>query len=181
MPNEVLVAFTTRHDSTRAMAATIAAILEDAGVAVRFEAIDTVGDLRAFRAAVLGCTVFAGEWMPGAHAFLVAHERQLETIPVWLFATGPTEPLPEGTIVDVPPDLVSVIERIGPRDVALFAGSLQPHHIGAGLRVLTRLSRATFAEHRDEAAVKRWARHVAEELAAPPRVPGRGARQVKES
>ncbi len=177
MSNEVLVAFTTRHDSTRAMASTIAAILADAGVAVRFEAIDAVGDLRAFRAAVVGCSVFAGEWMPGAHAFLVAHERQLETIPVWLFATGPTEPLPEGTIVDVPPDLVTVIERIGPRDVALFAGSLQPHHIGAGLRVLTRLSRETFAEHRDEAAVKRWARHVAEELAAPPRhqdgTPGR--------
>ena len=181
MSNEVLVAFTTRHDSTRAMAATIAAILRDAGVPIRFEALDAVGDLRAFRAAVIGCTVFAGEWMPGAHAFLVAHERQLETIPVWLFATGPTEPLPDGTIIDVPSELVSVIDRIGPRDVALFAGTLQPHHIGAGLRVLTRLSRATFARTVTRAAVKRWARYVAEEPALAPRAPGRGAGQVKES
>jgi menaquinone-dependent protoporphyrinogen oxidase len=182
MSEEVLVGYATRHVSTRGIAVVIADILRDAGLAVRFEALDAVGDLRAFRAAVLGCTVFAGDWMPGAHAFLLAHERQLETMPVWLFATGPAEPLPTGTTVDVPPDLVTVIERIGPRDVALFAGSLQPHHLGAGLRVVARLSRATFEEHRDQAAVERWARHVAAELGAPPEPARRAApAQVKES
>ncbi len=167
MSDEVLVAYATRHESTRGIAAAIAEVLGAAGVAVRFEALDAVGDLRVFRAAVIGCTVFAGEWMPGAHAFLAAHERQLEAIPVWLFASGPSEPLPDGTIVDVPTALIGVIERIGPRDVALFAGSLQPHHIGAGLRILARLARSSFTEHRDWTAVERWARHVAEELGEP--------------
>lgn len=167
MSDEVLVAYATRHESTRGIAAAIAEVLGAAGVAVRFEALDAVGDLRAFRAAVIGCTVFAGEWMPGAHAFLAAHERQLEAIPVWLFAAGPSEPLPDATIVDVPTALIGVIERIGPRDVALFAGSLQPHHIGAGLRILARLARSSFTEHRDWTAVERWARQVAAELGAP--------------
>jgi menaquinone-dependent protoporphyrinogen oxidase len=165
--NEVLVAYATRHDSTRAIATAIAEVLIAAGVAARLEALDAVGDLRTFRAAVIGCTVFAGEWMPGAAPFLVDHERQLEAIPVWLFASGPPEPLPEGTIVDVPATLIGAIERIGPRDVALFAGSLQPHHVGAGLRVLSRLSRTSLAEHRDWEAVDRWAHHVAEELGPP--------------
>ncbi len=177
MSDEVLVAYATRHESTRGIAAAIASVLREAGLAVRFEALDATGDLRAFRAAVIGGTVFAGEWMPGAHAFLLAHERQLEAMPVWLFATGPTEPLPDGTTVEVPPDLVTAIERIGPRDVALFAGSLQPHHVGAGLRILARLSRKSFAEHRDEAAVQRWASHVAIELGAP----AHPVEQVKES
>ena len=167
MSDEVLVAYTTRHESTRGIAAAIAEVLAAAGHAVRFEKIHAVGDLRAFRAAVIGCSVFEGEWMPGAHDFLAAHARQLETMPVWLFASGPTEDLPEGTTVDVAPELVSVIERIGPRDVALFAGALQPHHIGAGLRILAKLSRSSFTEHRDWAAVERWAQHVAEELGAP--------------
>jgi menaquinone-dependent protoporphyrinogen oxidase len=116
--------------------------------------------------------------MPGAHAFLAAHERQLESMPVWLFATGPVEPLPADRPVDVSPDLVGVIERIGPRDVALFAGSLQPHHIGAGLRILAKLSRRSFTEHRDWAAVERWATHIAEALgpAAAPQAP-----EVKET
>jgi menaquinone-dependent protoporphyrinogen oxidase len=165
--DEVLVGYATRHESTRGIAAAIAEVLGAAGIAVRLEALDAVGDLRAFRAAVIGCTVYAGEWMPGAYHFLVAHERQLETMPTWLFASGPAEPLPEGTTVEMPADLVSAIERIGPRDVAIFAGSLQPHHLGAGLRILARLARSSFTEHRDRAAVHRWARHVAEELAAP--------------
>jgi menaquinone-dependent protoporphyrinogen oxidase len=165
--DEVLVAYATLHESTRGIAAAIAEVLEDAGLAVRFEALDAVTELRTFRAAVIGCSVFAGVWMPGAHSFLVANERQLETMPVWLFATGPAEPLPTGTTVEVPPDLVGVIERIGPRDVALFAGSLQPHHLGSGLRILARLSRASFAEHRDQAAVLRWAQQVASDLEAP--------------
>lgn len=170
MSDEVLVAYATRHESTRGTAAAIAEVLEGAGVVARLEAVDAVGDLRAYRAAVIGCSVFGGEWMPGAQAFLVAHERALEAMPVWLFASGPVEPLPPDRPIDVPPELVAVIERIGPRDVALFAGSLQPHHIGAGLRILAKLSRSSFTEHRDWAAVERWARHIAEELGPSPKV-----------
>ncbi len=176
MSDEVLVAYATRHESTRGIAAAITEVMAAAGIRARLETIESVGDLRAFRAAVIGCTVYAEEWMPGAHAFLVAHERQLETMPVWLFASGPAEPLPAGVTVDVPADLVAVIERIAPRDVALFAGALQPHHIGAGLRILARLSRSSFTEHRDWAAVERWAEHIATDL----RETSTGA-QVKES
>ena len=178
MSNEVLVAYATRHESTRGIAAAIAEVLEGAGIATRLEAANAVGDLRAFRAAIIGTSVFGGDWMPGALAFLTAHARALEALPVWLFAAGPMEPLPADHVVDVPPELVAVIERISPRDVALFAGSLQPHHIGAGLRILARLSRRSFTEHRDWAAVERWAAHIAEELGPAPEVP---ATQVKES
>ena len=164
----------------RAIAAAIAEVLDAAGISVRLEALDAVGDLRAFRAAVIGCSVFAGEWMPGAHAFLIDHERQLETMPVWLFASGPAEPLPEGMTIDVPAPLIVAIERIGPRDVALFAGSLQPHHLGAGLRILARLSRSSFTEHRDWSAVDRWARQVADEL-RPLAPDGRSRGRVKET
>ena len=161
MSDEVLVAYATRHESTRGIAAAIADVLAAAGLKVCLEAVDAVGDLRAYRAAIIGCSVFGGEWMAGAHAFLAAHERQLESMPVWLFASGPSEPVPVGTTVEVSRDLVAVIERIGPRDVALFAGSLQPHHLAAGLRVLARLSRSSFTEHRDREAVDRWAGLVA--------------------
>ena len=167
MTDEVLVAYTTRHEATRGIAANIADELAGAGLAVRLEGIDAVGDLRAFRAAIIGCSVFEGEWMPGAHEFLAAHELQLKAMPVWLFASGPSEPLPAAATVDVDRDLVAVIERIGPRDVALFAGALQPHHIGAGLRILGQLSRASFTEHRDWEAVEHWAHQVAEDLGAP--------------
>ena len=80
----------------------------------------------------------AGE---SAYEFLVAHERDLAAIPTWLFASGPLDHVPAGAKSDVPDDLVDVIGRIGPRDVALFAGSLQPHHLASGLRLLSKLAR----------------------------------------
>jgi menaquinone-dependent protoporphyrinogen oxidase len=178
MSNEVLVAYTTRHETTRAIAAAIVEVLQGAGVAARLEPVEAIGDLRAYRAAVIGCSVYGGDWMPGAQAFLAAHERQLEAMPVWLFASGPVEPLPADHPVDISPELVGVIERIGPRDVALFAGSLQPHHIGSGLRILAKLSRRSFTEHRDWAAVERWATHIADDLAG---APPAGAPEVKET
>ena len=167
MSDEVLVAFATRHEATRGIAAAISDVLDEAGISVRLEALDAVGDLRAYRAAIIGCCVFAGQWMPDARAFLVDHERELRAMPVWLFASGPAEPLPDAATVDVPASLVAAIERIRPRDVALFAGSLQPHHVGTGLRVLARLSKESLSEHRDWAAVERWSRHVAQEIAFP--------------
>jgi menaquinone-dependent protoporphyrinogen oxidase len=91
-------------------------------------------------------------------------------MPVWLFASGPVEPLPAGSTLDVSPTLIGIIERIKPRDIALFAGNLQPHHIGAGLRVLGRLARSSFTEHRDWAAVERWAAHIAADLGSAHRV-----------
>jgi menaquinone-dependent protoporphyrinogen oxidase len=177
MSDEVLVAYATRHETTRGIASEIGEVLGRAGLPVRLEPIEAVAELRTFRAAIVGCAVFAGEWMPDAGPFLVAHERQLEAMPVWLFASGPAEPLPAGARIDVPSSLVAVIERIGPRDVALFAGTLQPHHLGAGLRILSKLARRSFSERRDHAAVERWAAHVADELLAAPAP----SREVKES
>jgi menaquinone-dependent protoporphyrinogen oxidase len=173
MSDDVLVAYATRHQSARGIAGEIAEVLQGAGVTTCLESIDAIGDLRVYRAAIIGCAVYGGEWMPGAEAFLTAHERELEAMPTWLFASGPVEPLPEGRTLDVSPALVAIIERIKPRDIALFAGSLQPHHIGAGLRVLGKLARSSFTDHRDWAAVERWARQIAEDLCP--------TRSVKES
>jgi menaquinone-dependent protoporphyrinogen oxidase len=164
MTGEVLVAFGTRHESTRGIAAAVAEVLRAAGIRVEFESIDAIGDLGHVRAAVLGSVVYDDGWLPGAHDFLAAHERELAAIPTWLFASGPLEHVPPGAKADLPDDLVEVIGRIGPRDVALFAGSLQPHHLASGLRLLSKLARTNVGDHRDWAAIERWANGIRDAL-----------------
>jgi menaquinone-dependent protoporphyrinogen oxidase len=177
MAGEVLVAFGTRHESTRGIAAAVADILRAAGIAVELVPVSTVGSLGHVRAAVLGSAVWDEEWLPGAYEFLVAHERDLAAIPTWLFASGPLEHVPVGVKSDVPDDLVDVIGRIGPRDVALFAGSLQPHHLASGLRLLSRLARTNVGDHRDWEAIERWANGIRDALLAEvPAVARRGWR-----
>jgi len=166
MTGEVLVAFGTRHESTRGIAAAVAEVLRAAGIPVELVPVDAVGDLRHFRAAVMGSAVYDGGWLPGAHDFLAAHEQDLAAIPTWLFASGPLEHVPPDAKADLPDDLVEVIRRIGPRDVALFAGSLQPHHLASGLRLLSKLARTNVGDHRDWVAIERWANGIRDALLA---------------
>jgi len=166
MAGEVLVAFGTRHESTRGIAAAVADVLRAAGIRVEFQPIDAVVHLGHVRAAILGSVAYDGDWLPGAHEFLTDHERELAAIPTWLFASGPLEHVPPGAKADLPDDLVEVIGRIGPRDVALFAGSLQPHHLASGLRLLSKLARTTVGDHRDWVAIERWATGIRDALLA---------------
>jgi menaquinone-dependent protoporphyrinogen oxidase len=161
---EILVAYSLRHESSREIGSAIADILRGAALPIQFEPVTAVGDLRGFRAAVLGCTIYDGAWFPGAEEFLEAHARELSGMPVWLFASGWTEVPPGGTGAEVPDALVHAVDRIGPRDVALFAGSLQPLHIGASIRGMSRLPRIRFDDHRDWTAIERWARSIRDEL-----------------
>jgi menaquinone-dependent protoporphyrinogen oxidase len=166
MTGEVLVAFGTHHESTRGIAAAVAEVLRAAGIPVEFESVDAVGDLGNVRAAVLGSVVYDGGWLPYAHGFLAARERELAAIPTWLFASGPLDQVPPGAKADLPDDLVEVIGRIGPRDVALFTGSLQPHHLASGLRLLSKLARTNIGDHRDWLAIERWANGIRDALLA---------------
>jgi menaquinone-dependent protoporphyrinogen oxidase len=157
MTGTVLVAFGTRHDSTRGIAAAVAEILRAAGISVELSPVDAVVEMGQYRAAILGSVAYDDGWLPGAHAFLATHERELAAIPTWLFASGPLDHVPPSVGADLPDDLVDVIGRIRPRDVALFIGSLQPHHMASGLRLLSRLARTNVGDHRDWAAIERWA------------------------
>jgi menaquinone-dependent protoporphyrinogen oxidase len=164
MAGEVLVAFGTRHESTRGIAAAVADVLRAAGIGVEFRPINAVADLGHVRAAVLGSVAYDDGWLPGAHDFLAEHERALAAIPTWLFASGPLDQVPAGVKADLPDELVEVIGRIGPRDVALFAGSQQPHHLASGLRLLSRLARTNVGDHRDWVAIERWANGIRDAL-----------------
>jgi menaquinone-dependent protoporphyrinogen oxidase len=182
MKDEILVAYATTHESTREIASAIADVLRAAKLPIQFEPVGAIGDLRSFRAAVLGCTVFSGVWFPGAEGFLEAHARELSGMPVWLFASGLTEVPPAGPHTEVPEALVHAVERIAPRDVALFAGSHQPLHLGTGIRVLSRLTRVRFGDHRDWAAIERWAASIRDALlGAPPTDVKEGSRAAIES
>ena len=178
MAGDVLVAFGTRHESTRGIAAAVAEILRAAGIEVELVPVDAVGHLGHVRAAVLGSAVWDGEWLPGAYDFLAAHERDLAAIPTWMFASGSLEHVPPGVKAELPDDLVEIVRRIGPRDIALFAGSLQPHHLASGLRLLSKLARSNVGDHRDWVAIERWANGIRDALLAERRaVPG-GARRA---
>lgn len=164
MTEGVLIAYATRHHSTRGIASAIAEVLRNGGLSVQLEPVSAVATVTGFSSVVLGSAVYDGEWLPEIQRFLHEHGGSLSRVPVWIFVSGPLEPVPAGSAADIPVNLVRAIEEIRPRDVALFAGALQPHHLGAGVRVLSRLARLPAGDHRDWQAIERWAEGIRDAL-----------------
>jgi menaquinone-dependent protoporphyrinogen oxidase len=93
----VLVAYATRHGSTREAAEEIAATLQALGATVELrEARDVRGPGGFVRGlpgswslVVLGAPLYSGRWHRDAHRFLRRHRKDLAGVPVAVFGLGP--------------------------------------------------------------------------------------------
>ena len=93
----VLVAFATRHGSTREVAEEIAATLRALGADVELReacGVPGPGGFARDRAGtwslvVLGAPLYSGRWHRDAHRFLRRHRKELAGVPVAVFGMGP--------------------------------------------------------------------------------------------
>src|SRR6516162_7353702 len=93
----VLVAYATKHGSTREVAETIACTLKALGVGVEFGEAREVrsqpglvaSHARPWSVVVLGAPLYSGRWHRDAHRFLRRHRKQLARVPVAVFGMGP--------------------------------------------------------------------------------------------
>lgn len=150
----VLVAYATRHGSTREVADQVAAALTQAGMTAEARVIGADVDPSHYDAVVVGGPMIMG-WHRDALRFLRRHRDRLSTLPTAYFITaaaltGTGETVVRGVSVDVDPWLAKPPKREGsltrkeryalaahylekplaaapgvrPRHVAFFAGSL---------------------------------------------------------
>ena len=87
----VLVAYATRHGSTRGVAERIASRLEGAGRRVELRSADAAGDVSGYDAVVFGSPVYDGSWPPEAEAFVQGNARRSLTARCGCSASGRSE------------------------------------------------------------------------------------------
>jgi menaquinone-dependent protoporphyrinogen oxidase len=87
----ILIAYATRHGSTREVAEAISARLSERGAAIEMQLVAKVRSVEGFDAVVLGAPIYSGRWDPHAVKFLKRHRRKLESLPVAIFALGPRD------------------------------------------------------------------------------------------
>ena len=93
----VLVAYATRHGSTREVAEDIAGTLRALGADVELReacGVPGPGGFARDRAGtwslvVLGAPLYSGRWHRDAHRFLRRHRKELADVPVAVFGMGP--------------------------------------------------------------------------------------------
>jgi menaquinone-dependent protoporphyrinogen oxidase len=158
----VLVAYATKHGSTREVAETIATTLQEHGERVDLHAAADCHDLSEYRAVVLGGALYMGRWHPDARAFLRRHAVALETRPIAIFAMGPQK-MDERSVRGARRQLDNALRRsrdLDPLTVTIFGGVIDP----AKLRFP--FNRMKASDARDWDAIRSWAQELASSLVA---------------
>jgi menaquinone-dependent protoporphyrinogen oxidase len=164
---KILVAYASKHGATAEIADKIGQVLRQSGSQVDVVPADRAGDLAAYDAVVLGSAVYYGQWRKEAVAWLTAHEALLAGRPVWLFSSGPTgegDPLELAKGWRFPEKQQPLIDRIKPRDIALFHGALDANKMSFLEKFVIKNVKAPVGDFRDWAAITAWAETIAAAL-----------------
>ena len=161
MPVRVLVAYATKHGSTREIAETIGRVIRDTGLAVDVVTARAVGDVSPYDAVVLGSALYAAHWQREANRFVARHMASLQARPVWLFSSGPLDRSAAAGNLPVPPHVAPAIDPIGYRDHRTFGGRLLPGTPGVDERIL---ATHPIGDFRDFAVIEAWAATIARAL-----------------
>jgi len=160
----VLVTVGSRHGATREIGEEVAQVLARAGHTVDVVHPDEVTDVGSYGAVVLGSAVYAGRLLPSVRALVHRCAGDLGETSVWVFWSGPVgvplQPQEE------PGETERLLRLVRPRGRKVFAGRIALHDLGLAERALVRMLGVAPGDYRDFADVQRWARSIAEELAA---------------
>ena len=160
----VLVAYASKHGSTRGIAEAIGGRFLDRRVEAVVRPIRDVDGLESYEAIVIGSAVYLGAWMKEAVAFSERHAGTLSGVPVWLFSSGPLgedvedeEPQPR--------QLPELEAALSPRDHQVFFGALDRSKLGFAERMIVKAVKAPDGDYRDWDAIAAWADEIAASLA----------------
>ena len=162
----VLVAYASRHGSTREIAEDISKVLYERGVEVVTRAAEEVNDLSPYGAVILGSAVYKGDWLLEGTDFLRRFADPLERLPLWLFSSGTAGTVPTETMHDWthPQLLDSLLTRLQPRGHVLFGGHLDAHRLSVGDWWRYPSLRGVSGDFRDWGEIEAWANEVANTL-----------------
>jgi menaquinone-dependent protoporphyrinogen oxidase len=159
----VLVSYGSRNGATAELAAWIADELRHHRYDVRIHAADAVSDVSGFDAVVIGGSLYFGRWHRASRDFVRRHRTTLLDRPIWLFSSGPLEPLAETNEPGPVPYVGAVLRGLQARGHRTFGGRLYGDSGGLARAWLS--SRRTAGDYRDETSVRDWASQIAVELA----------------
>jgi menaquinone-dependent protoporphyrinogen oxidase len=166
----MLIAVSSRHGSTTAIAESLAATIRESGIEVEVTDAAKVESIEPYDAVIVGSGVYMGRWMRPARELVRGSADALRSRPVWLFSSGPLGP----DIVD-PADAAEglrLLALVGARGHRVFAGSLDKGDLGFVERRIVSMVKSPYGDHRDWAAIRAWATSIAQELNAVPAVAG---------
>lgn len=156
MSKNILIAYATKHGSTKEVAEAIASTLRAEGDHVDVVNANDAGEVSRYATVVLGGALYMGHWHRDALAFLKRNEHALAHMPLAVFAMGP-KTLADADVASAQAQLDHALASspLEPASVAIFGGVVDPS------RLHFPLNRMPASDARDWDAIGAWARQVA--------------------
>ncbi|OGN87029.1 MAG: hypothetical protein A2158_06085 [Chloroflexi bacterium RBG_13_46_14] len=167
MAKKVLVAYGSRYGGTREIAEKIGDVLKQENLEVDVLSADRAGDPAQYDGVIIGSAVYIGQWRKEAANYLIKNEARITGKPLWLFSSGPTG---EGDPVELmkgwryPKKLEPVINRLKPRDNAIFGGVAKESDLNFLFRFMLSRVKAPLGDFRNWDIITDWAKKIAGEL-----------------
>ena len=162
-PAPVLVAYGSKHGATAEIAAHIADVLRERGIAVDLRPADAAGPPERYRAVVLGSAVYMRRWRRDARHLLQRLQHADAALPVWLFSSGPFGDMPADASKLVPRRVLAARCR----EHVLLGGRAPLEPSNPMERALVKGTPPDKRDRRDWAAIDSWAAEIARALAQP--------------
>jgi menaquinone-dependent protoporphyrinogen oxidase len=156
MVRSIVVAYATKHGSTREVAEAIGQRLREHGLDVAVRAAADIADLRPYDAVVLGGALYMGRWHRDARRFLSRNRAALAAVPVAVFGMGPLK-LEAGQIAGARKQVDHALGRVPevePVAVAIFGAVVDPE------KLRFPFNRMPETDARDWDAIADWADEV---------------------
>ncbi len=170
MDRSILVTYASKYGATAEIASKIGDVLRQAGLPVEVISVETVRDITAYQAVVLGSAVYIGKWQKEAVKFLQSNEKDLAGRMVWLFSSGPTgegDPVKLVEGLRLPTELQTLVDRIQPRGIEVFHGHINTAKISFIEKwAIKNIVKKPFGDFRDWDTIAAWANTIAEALKA---------------
>ncbi|MEO8273694.1 MAG: flavodoxin domain-containing protein [Chloroflexota bacterium] len=185
---KVLIAYASRHGSTRGIAERLTTILSAEGLTCRIAPVEADPDPSLVDACILGSGVYMGGWLKEGIDYAWRHSGMLAERPVWLFSSGPlpTAATQKGTDPNDPlaaalgpadgpgsggrKKIAELSAAIHPRDHRVFFGAYDPKDPPKSMpeRLVRMLPHAgdilPAGDFRDWPVIESWAHELAREL-----------------
>ncbi|MFN3538670.1 MAG: flavodoxin domain-containing protein [Rhodococcus sp. (in: high G+C Gram-positive bacteria)] len=156
----ILIATASRHGATREIGQWLGSNLShelssvDGATTVDVRDASDVDSIVEYDAAIIGSGVYMGRWLRDARSLIAREQAELETMPVWLFSSGPVD---GSTPAETQPKETKAAWAIEHR---VFGGKLDHSKLSRFERAVVRLIKAADGDSRSPADVARWAEAI---------------------
>lgn len=166
MPNKILIAYGSKAGSTAEVAEAIGEEMKALGSEVTVQPVNSIKDITAYDAVVLGSAVRAFHLLGMTHRFLRRHKKALKQIPVAYFLVclvmSKNTPENQQRATGFAKPMLKVKE---PVSLGLFGGCMNPEKLtGFAAKMMQSQS---YADFRDWDAIRAWAKETLKKFDQP--------------